>query len=400
MATGKHIGRKSSAQDNFIGPSVPTGVTAVDIGTNRAYNDGAITVSWTAPTNGNTPTGYKVYDGATLKATIAYGTNTTTIAGLSSGTTYTFSVTSYDAFAESAKVDAPATVATTVPATPSAPTATTVANNAQDLVSWTAPATGGKAITNYHWTSDDGKSGDTASTSVTVNQEAGTAQTYNVYATNANGNSGTSASSGSVTTFSFTPFGFTPFGFTPFGFTPFGFTPFGFSSLCFKSLGATTMVQTTKGLVAAHDLVVGDELISADIETMPTSFPGPQSEYPDWSVVDPTVTQTTTTVTAIATRNAESIVVVNGETYSDSHYIFIKRDGISKFINVKDLLLTDLVFSTESSDWVEVLQVDVIPNVSYPVVCINTEPYDVFYTERFLVHDSYTIALDNPVVGQ
>ena len=194
-------------------------------------------------------------------------------------------------------------------------------------------------------------------------------------------NSVLAVASGGGTTYNFTPYSFTPVD-PPYNFSP--------GSLCFKSLGATTMVQTTKGLVAAHDLVVGDELVSADIETMPTSGSG---LYSEWSAIDPIVTQTTTTITAIATRNAESIIIINGETYSDSHYIYAKRDNICKFINVNEILLTDLVFSTETLDWCEVLQIDVIPNVSYPVISINTEPYDIFYTERFLVHDSYRVDL-------
>jgi len=523
----KHIGKKSSAQDNFVGPNPVTGVSASDIGTGRAYNDGAISVSWTAPVGGNTPTGYKVYEGASVVATIAYGTNTATITGLASESSHTYSVASYDSYKDNNTnaVAASAVTATTVPQAPSvsatdvgtgrpfnngaatvivtanatggkaistyaatpnglsevtgasstltptgmasgtgytftgrvsnangfsaassatasitittvpaAPTGLSAANNGQNnnRASWTAPATGGKAISSYNVFDNGGNAPDSINTAGTTADFTGQADNFgwyfNVEAINANGTSARSTNSSTITTtpfsfvpFSFTPFGFTPFGFTPFGFTPFGFTPFGFTpfgftpfgftpfgftpygfsgGLCFKSLGATTMVQTTNGLVAAHDLAVGDVLLSADIETMPTEFPGPQSEYPDWSVVDPTVTPKTTTITSIATRNSSTIIVVNGETYADSHYIFVKRDGLSKFVNVSELLLTDLVFSSDTKEWVEVIQVDVIPNVSYPVVCINTEPYDVFYTERFLVHDSYTIASDNPVVGQ
>jgi len=237
-------GIKSSSQDNFIGPNNVTSVTASDVGTGRAFGNGAINLSWTNPSTGNTPTGYRVYDGATLQTTIAHPTNTAQITGLSGGTSYTFTVKSYDSYKEASGTSAPATTATTVPATPSAPSASTVNGAAQDSVSWSAPSNGGKNITNYYWTSSDGKSGNTANTSVTVNQEAGTAQTYNVRADNANGSSNTSANSGSVTTFTFTPFGFVPFSFTPFGafgFTPFGFTPFGafgFTPFGFTPFGA------------------------------------------------------------------------------------------------------------------------------------------------------------------
>jgi hypothetical protein len=231
-------GTKSSAQDNFIGPNDVTGVTSTNVGSGRAFNDGRIDVSWTNPSTGNTPTGYKVYDGATLKATITHPTSTAQITGLSSNTSYTFTVKAYDAYAETAGVSASAVTATTVPATPSAPSVSSPSAG-NDSVSWSAPANGGAAITGYTWESNDSKSGTTSDTSVTVSQEQGTTQAYRVKATNANGDSAFSNYSADVTTtFSFAPFG--AFGFTPFGafgFTPFGafgFTPFGFAPPNFR----------------------------------------------------------------------------------------------------------------------------------------------------------------------
>ena len=84
-----------------------------------------------------------------------------------------------------------AVTATTVPATPGAPSASSPSAGT-DSVSWSAPSNGGSAITNYYWTSSDGKAGNTASSSVSVAQEQGTAQTYSVRADNACGSSATS----------------------------------------------------------------------------------------------------------------------------------------------------------------------------------------------------------------
>lgn len=230
--------------------------------------------------------------------------------------------------------------------------------------------------------------------------------------------------------FSFTPFGFTPFGFTPFGFTPFGFTPtfsftpFGFTPVTFgftpvtsfsftpvssfsftpvsfgffpntktyKSVGTETLIRTPNGLVAAQDLEVGQEILSMNIDTLPTYLEGRVSDYPDWETANLQGTITTTTVWAMLTRLTNKIVIINGETYSDTHYILVNRDGIAKFILVWDVLETDLVFSAEANDWVEIYQLQVIENTSVPVVCINTEPYDVFFTEKALVHDSHPLA--------
>ena len=66
----KNIGRRASAQDNFIGPNPPTGLTATNVGANRPFNDGRIDLAWVAPAAGNAPTSYKVFRGGTEIATV------------------------------------------------------------------------------------------------------------------------------------------------------------------------------------------------------------------------------------------------------------------------------------------------------------------------------------------
>jgi len=232
---GKARGGRSKTRREGTVPNAPTIGTATDVGTNRAYNNGAITVTFTPASDGTPATSYTASAFCSVHNTThtASGNSSPlTITGFGSGVNTTVTVVATNQYGNSASSSASNSVTvTTVPATPSAPSASTVANQAQDTISWTAPANGGKSITNYYWTSSDGKSGNTTSTSVTISQEAGTAQTYNVRADNANGSSSTSANSGSVTTFSFVPFSvfsFSPFGvfsFSPFGV--FGFSPFG-----------------------------------------------------------------------------------------------------------------------------------------------------------------------------
>jgi len=123
MAVGKKRGTKASAQDNFIGPLNVSGVTTSDVGTARAWNDGAVSISWTNPSTGNTPTGYKIYDGATLKSTIAHPTNSTTVGGYSAGSSVTLTVKSYDDYATASGVSGSAVTITTVPDAPSSVTA-------------------------------------------------------------------------------------------------------------------------------------------------------------------------------------------------------------------------------------------------------------------------------------
>ena len=225
MAVNKRAGKKSLAQNDHLAPAAPSIGAVTDVGTSRAFNNGAVTVAFTA--QGPAATSFTATSSpGSFTATGA--SSPLTVQGLQSNVAYTFTVTATNTEGTSPASSASASVtATTVPATPSKPTASTPSAGV-DRVTWTAPANGGKAITNYFWSSSDGKSGNTASTTVDVSQEQGTAQTYTVRADNANGNSGTSAASNSVTTtFSFAPFG--AFGFSPFGFSPFGFSPFGFS---------------------------------------------------------------------------------------------------------------------------------------------------------------------------
>lgn len=231
MATSKHAGKKSLAQNDFLGPSKPIINSASDVGTGRLYNDGAVTVTFSLPAGSQSATSYTVTS-SPGSYTASGSSSPLTVTGLQSETGYTFTVTAANASGVSPVSDASNSVtATTVPAQPAPPTVSSPSAGA-DSVSWSPPATGGKPISNYHWTSSDGKSGDTASTSVSVGQEMGTAQTYAVYATNANGNSVVSSNSASVTTTFgfFGVFGF--FGafspFSPFSpFSVFGFFGFG-----------------------------------------------------------------------------------------------------------------------------------------------------------------------------
>jgi hypothetical protein len=408
MATVRK-GTKASAQDNFIGPNVVTGVTTSDVGTNRAYNDGAISVSWTNPTTGNTPTGYKIYDGATLKATITHPTNSATVGGYATGASVTLSVAAYDSYGEAAKVNGTAVTVTTVPATPSAPSASSptpsaavnTAGSTTDSVSWSAPANGGKAITQYTWTSSDGKSGTTSSTSVTVNQEGGTAQTYQVRAENANGVGAYSASSASVTTFSFTPFSFAPFGafgFTPFGafgFTPFGafgFTPFGFSpgSGCIEE---NTLIRTTSGLKAAKDVQVGDTVLAVDLVEIPTA--GPEGDFDYTNFNSEALTSNgliEVNVVSIIPSTKYSNLSFNGEStkkYSSTQPFFVKRGSFYQVIPSSEIEEGDsLIKVNEDGSLSEVF----IESIEYQmtecaVYQFNCEPQDWFIAGDYLVHN-------------
>jgi hypothetical protein len=258
MAVSKRTGRKSLAANDFLIPLPPGPPTANDVGTDRPFDNGSAVVEFSPV---DLAVSYKIYAASAGETTVtATGASSPIIiTGLKSNILYTFTATGFNSSGAESDPSDPSTptLITTVPATPAAPGATSPNAN-QDVVTWLAPTTGGKTITGYIWTASDGKTnlaggtpggGPTANLSVTVNQEAGSSQTYTVYAINANGNSSASAASASITTtFSFSPFGFTPFTFTPFAFTPFSFTPFQafmFTPFGFTPFGFTPMFSFT-----------------------------------------------------------------------------------------------------------------------------------------------------------
>jgi hypothetical protein len=426
-------GTKSSAQDNFIGPKNVSGVSATNVGSGRAFNDGRIDVSWTNPSAGNTPTGYKVYDGATLKDTISHPTSTAQITGLASGTSYTFTVKAYDSYGEASGENASAVTATTVPATPSAPTATAQAAAANDDLSWSAPSDGGTAITSYDWESNDSKSGNTASTSASVGQEAGTSQSYRVRAKNANGDSAWSAYSSQVTSFSFTPFGFapfgafgfTPFGFTPFGafgftpfgafgFTPFGFTPFGafgftpfgafgFTPFSFAPFGFSpprcieenTLIDTPNGQVAAKDLQVGDEVYTVLLQEVPLSDETGQYDFDYVGFESDTLTpleKTVTTIITIDPSTRDMVICFNGEQdklYSTSQPVFAKSNNKYQVMPTGAMSAGDYLISVNNDGSFTEILIETIDAVSKntTVYQFNCEPADWFIAGGYLVHN-------------
>ena len=190
-------------------PSAPTGVTAT-------AGNGSATVSWTAPSNtgGSALTGYTVtpYIGSSAQTPVTVTGNppatSTTVNGLTNGTSYTFTVSATNATGASpASTPSNAVTPNTLPSAPTGVTAT--AGNGSATVSWTAPSdNGGSALTKYTVTPYIGSSaqtpvtvnGNPPATSTTVNGLTnGTSYTFTVSATNATGTGPASTSSNAVT---------------------------------------------------------------------------------------------------------------------------------------------------------------------------------------------------------
>jgi len=394
----KKAGRHSQSANDFLEPMAPTIDSASDVGTNRPYNDGAVTVSFTLPTDSPAATGYTVLSSGSHTATGS--SSPITVTGLSSDVAYTFQVKATNAVGDSSYSTASSSVtATTVPATPSAPSASSPNAN-QDVVSWSQPANGGTAITNYHWESNDGKSGDTAGTSVTVNQEAGTAQTYRVYATNANGNSSWSSDSSSVTTtFSFAPFGV--FGFSPFcvfGFSPFGvfgfspFSVFGFSPSCIDQDTLITVVgpNDTVAYKRAQEVSMGDEIWAATWdELVDESLSAPEAvTYPQLT----NLTTTKTTVINIYPSVKASTMYFNNDIatrISLQQPVLIKKNNEYKFTESSFIEVGDYLVKRQddgSYDEIEITKIDIIDE-ERTVYQFNNEPTDTLLASNMVVHN-------------
>jgi len=181
-------------------PDAPTIGTATDVGTARAYNNGAASVTFTAPIyDGRSPITSYTVTSSPGGFTASGASSPLTVTGLQSSTSYTFTVTATNAIGTSNASSASNSItATTVPQAPTIGTAT--GGNASATVTYTANATGGKAVSAYTATSSPGSVTGTGASPITVSGLTnGTAYTFTVTATNANGTSTASAASNSVT---------------------------------------------------------------------------------------------------------------------------------------------------------------------------------------------------------
>jgi hypothetical protein len=405
MAQARKRGIKSSAQDNFLEPLAPVINSATDVGTGRAYGNGAITVSFTLPANSPAATSYT----ASAYCSVHNATHTAsgassplTIQGFGSGVVTTVTVTATNSYGTSvASAASNSVTVTTIPQTPSAPSVSAAGGSATDNVSWSAPNNGGKSITLYSWESNDGKSGTTSSTSVAVGQEAGSQQAYRVKATNGNGTTDWSSYSSTVTSFSFAPFGFTPFGafgFTPFGafgFTPFGafgFTPFGaFGFLNFgfspsQCVHEDTLIKTPNGLVAAKDIKIGDSIYTLDLNEI-------NSEDP-LSLNSASLTSTgliQSEVQNIEASQKDTLVWFNSDEsakFSQEQPMFVKRDGqygilSSGLVDVGDILIK----VSESGEISETVVTEIgTQEGNFNVYSFATGPKSWYIAGDYLVH--------------
>jgi hypothetical protein len=201
----------ASAAANATATTVPQApvITAANVGTGRAYNNGAATITATGgATGGKTISSYTAV--SSPSSFTASGSSPVTVTGLASATAYTFSVTATNDNGTSTATTSNSITATTVPQAPTIGSAT--AGDASATVAYTANATGGAAVSIFTATSSPGSVTGTGSSPISVSGlSAGTAYTFTVTATNANGTSTASSASNSVTPVSYFTMGWSSY---------------------------------------------------------------------------------------------------------------------------------------------------------------------------------------------
>ena len=197
---------------NWVPCSAPAGIptfTQTDVGTSRPYTSGAIAFVITAGTNGGAPYGYTASSTNSVPVTYTTGTQTSTTPTLTVGGpgVYSSSVTAYNGFGTSPSSPAASVTVTTIPETITIGSASTSNTTSDVTVTWTNGATGGKVLSAIKVNAYSGATltgtytaSTTTSTSITIaGLTFGTAYTFKVFATNANGDSALSAASNSIT---------------------------------------------------------------------------------------------------------------------------------------------------------------------------------------------------------
>jgi hypothetical protein len=181
----------------------PTSAAGTDVGTSRAFNNGAVSVAFTAPsyTGTSSITSYTVT--ASTGQTASGASSPIIVTGIATGATPTFTVTATNTGGTSLSSSASSAVTvTTVPAAPTVGTAS-ITNSTTVSIPFTAGSTGGKTISSYVTTSSPSislsTSGTSSPVSVTGSYAGGQGYTFTIAAVNANGTSASSSASNSLT---------------------------------------------------------------------------------------------------------------------------------------------------------------------------------------------------------
>ena len=185
-----------------VAPDAPTSPIGTDVGTSRAFNNGAVSVSFTAPsyTGTSSITSYTVT--ASTGQTASGSSSPIIVTGIATGATPTFTVTATNTGGTSLSSGASSSVTvTTVPEAPTVGTAS-ITNSTTVSIPFTAGATGGKTISSYVAASSPSISLSTSGTSspltATGSYAQGQSYTFAIAAVNQNGTSSYSSYSNGI----------------------------------------------------------------------------------------------------------------------------------------------------------------------------------------------------------
>lgn len=357
-------------------PLAPTIGAVTDQGSGRTYNNGSVSVAFTAPSfDGKLPvTGYTVTSSPQgLTGTGSSSPISVTGLNTASSSSYTFTVTATNAAGTSAASSASSSVTPT--AKPQAPTIGTASGGTSGVVSvpFTAGENGNSTVTVYTATSSSGITATASSSPIAITESSAGTYTYTVTATNANGTSPASAASnGVVSTFGpffppffpffppffppyfpfFPPF-FPPyfpyFPFFPF-FPPFfppSFGPYFPPKFPAKCVYAKSKVLTANGYVNAEDVKVGDILLTVSPDNMTNTE----------TLLEMTISNNVNLVEVeviSTTLSQKELIKFNGSETLFSHYqpIFVKSGENIEWKNTGDVVVGDMLvnINPESGD--------------------------------------------------
>ena len=377
----KEAGGKSASQNDFLEPLAPENVTATDVGTDRSYNNGAITVTWTINALSPAADTYTITDGSSTLSSGSLptpdgGVYTVVVTGLLSATSYTLDVSLTNSSGTSDTVAASSVTVTTVPQAPQSPSATSTAAD-EDIISWSNGNSGGSAITSTYFVSSDTATNPDPVT-MTTNpwtepENGGSTQSYTLYHVNANGTSA-GATTGDVTTIA-------PF-FPPF------FPP-SFGGGCIEE---NTLIKTSRGLIPAKDIKLGDTVYSVVLKELDTEH-RPVKEF----VVASSLTfensePVETTITAIKVQYKDGIIYFNGKEdakYSSQQAMFAFVDGVFMVRNSGELKIGDSLIKVLEDGTYELEKISEITILegNSPVYEFSCNPYHWFIAGGYLVHN-------------
>jgi hypothetical protein len=182
-------------------PGQPT-IAVTDIGTSRAYGSAQASVDFTPNPVGGTAIGYTTT--ASTGGYTATSTSDPVLITVGNSGSWSFTGTIYNGFGTSVASSSVTQALTTVPDAPTIGTAADTGGSGSLTLTFTAPNTGGKAITNYKYSTDGTtytafSPAQTTSPLTVSGLTNGVSTTVRLKAVNANGDSSTSSASNSAT---------------------------------------------------------------------------------------------------------------------------------------------------------------------------------------------------------